>query len=139
MPQEITKIMEAEIAHLITGHNGACKCVHGHSYKFEVTVCRTLFSDISSDMIIDFKDLKQAMAIVIGAWDHKLLMWKGDSKAMMMQHNLPGVLVVDKIPTAENMSTHIAEKLQAVLGEKAVVTKVVVWETSTSFATWRKS
>lgn len=136
--QEITKIMEAEIAHMITGHKGACKCIHGHSYKFEVTVSRTLFSDIASDMIMDFKDLKEAMAIVIGVWDHKLLVWKGDRLAAQLEHSVPGVLIMERIPTAENMSTYIADHLQAVLGEKAIVTKVVVWETSNSFATWRK-
>ena len=139
MSQVITKIMEAEIAHVITGHKGACRCVHGHSYKFEVTVSRSLFSDLSTDMIMDFKDLKKAMAEVIGAWDHKLLIWKGDPAAIKIEHLLPGVLLMDKIPTAENMTSYIADKLQAKLGSSAVVMEVVVWETSSSFATWRHS
>ena len=50
----ITKQFRFEMAHMLEGHPGMCKNLHGHSYILEVSVS----SNDDNDMIIDFSELK---------------------------------------------------------------------------------
>ena len=52
----ITKSVKFDAAHVLTNHNGLCKNLHGHTYRVDVSV-RQAAND-SSDMVMDFKDVK---------------------------------------------------------------------------------
>jgi len=114
---EVTKMFEFEAAHHLPGYNGACQRFHGHSYKLEVTI-----SDVVNDrtgMVIDFSELKDVVKeSVIDVLDHQ---------------NINEIL---DNPTAENMVTWIYSQLYPtfVYG----LSKIKLWETSTSYCTWRK-
>jgi 6-pyruvoyl tetrahydropterin synthase/QueD family protein len=69
----ITKQMYAETGHRLCDYEGKCAHLHGHSYRWEVTVQCKLSGMLSNDMIMDFKDLKAVMQETIGAWDHAFL------------------------------------------------------------------
>ena len=113
----ITKIMEFEAAHCLTGHKGKCKNVHGHSYKLEVTVGSDTLVD---GMVMDFGDLKNMMKYVVDEYfDHSFINdW------------FPGY------PTAENMVWWVKEHLSGQLNSCKLVS-IRLWETSTSYAEWR--
>ena len=115
----ITKEMEFASAHHLRYYEGKCSNLHGHNYKLQVTVTGTLDS---IGMVLDFGVLKQYMKEVDKVLDHQ---------------NLDEVL--DFQSTAENMVCFIADfiNVRFVLeGRKCRVTRVKLYETSTSFAEW---
>ena len=56
----ITKEFTWDMAHMLAGHLGLCKNLHGHTYKMHVKVCSKEDSVCErQDMVMDFKDLKE--------------------------------------------------------------------------------
>ena len=58
----ITKEFKFECAHALTGYNGKCSHIHGHSYTLRVTVRGEPISnpeDPKYGLVIDFNDLKK--------------------------------------------------------------------------------
>ena len=56
----ITKQFNFETGHALYGYDGACRNIHGHSYKLYVTVIGLPIDDkedVKYGMVIDFKDL----------------------------------------------------------------------------------
>ncbi len=53
----ITKSVKFDAAHVLTNHKGLCRNLHGHTYRVDVSV-RQAEND-SSDMVMDFKDVKR--------------------------------------------------------------------------------
>ena len=122
---EITKIYEFEAAHRLPYHKGLCNHLHGHSYRLEVTVKGPVYNTKNNNgekgMVMDFSNLK-AMIKKIAPYDH-----------VNLNDHFPN-------PTAETMVYYIAETMVHFLGEKypeVKLTKVKLWETRTSYATWR--
>jgi len=70
----VTKEFSFDCAHMLTGHEGPCKNLHGHTYKLQVEV--TSYSGVqeegpSKGMIVDFKDLKQIVKeLIVDKLDH---------------------------------------------------------------------
>ena len=131
----VTKEFRTETAHRLANHPGACKFIHGHSYRYEVTVG----TNSECNMVIDFKDLKQIMEKVIGPWDHALLLATSDP---LLKELLPftKVIEVSWIPTAENMAQSIAICIDRYLyanDPTLILVSVKIWETATSYAEWR--
>ena len=117
----VTKIFEFEAAHHLPDYLGSCRNLHGHSYKMEVEVSgyQKGKEPLKSypNMIVDFGDLKRVVyREVITKLDHSNL----------NEHF--------HYPTAEHMVQEIAVTLQ----EFFVVERVRLWETSTSYAEWKK-
>lgn len=132
----VTKQFRAEIAHRLPGHLGACQYLHGHSYLFEVSVSSDALNRMG--MVVDFKDLKEAMEKVIGPWDHSTVLHSKDPLvSVLAEQKGVRLLIVPFIPTAENMAKYVAEEANRWLPNEVYVTGVRVWETSTSYADWR--
>ena len=70
----ITRHEEFETAHLLPGYDGGCGNLHGHTYKIEVTVEGP--QDYDFDMVMNFKQLKQAIKAVVP--DHRFVYADGD-------------------------------------------------------------
>ena len=63
----ITKEFKFETSHALSGHDGLCKNVHGHSYKLSVTVIGKPSQDPNNPkygMVMDFSDLKKIINII---------------------------------------------------------------------------
>ena len=123
----VTKIFEFAYAHRLEDYEGACKNLHGHNGKLEIEIQLTEYlserglSDEKLGMVIDFSKLKKIVnEEVIDKLDHSYL------NDVMNRRD----------PTAENMCLLVKEKLYCKFGDALVSIKV--WETSTSFAKWRK-
>lgn len=126
MKVSVTKIFEFEAAHRLPDYDGACKNLHGHSYKLEVEVSG--YTDKVTGMIIDFKIFKKIVEdAVLYKYDHSNL---NDFFSM---------------PTAENMVVSIAKNLSEIINfiqpgkpskgfSGMSVVRVRLWETSTSYA-----
>lgn len=144
-----TKIFTFDCAHMLTGHKGLCKNVHGHTYKVEVTVENKagLIADGPSEaMVMDFKDLKDICNGLFGSFDHAFIYnenqegtdtAEGDIIKVIKLHGLKHVAFPGR-PTAEEMSYYFAKHIQTRMNEisnyQFKVHEVKVWETPTSFA-----
>lgn len=146
---EVTKIVEFEMAHALHNHSGQCKNVHGHTYKLEVTLKGATSEaphQANDGMVIDFSALKGIIEDeIICIADHALWLNHLDPRAGMLEPNpmFGKMQAVSYNPTCENMVAKFASILKEVFYEKGytglTLTKVRLWETSNSYATWRYS
>jgi len=155
--------MRTETGHRLTNYVGKCAHLHGHSYKWEVTVQCTMKDMLDNGMIMDFKDLKAVMEKCIGPWDHAFIFNSADPlvgeldawqtlNSRDLQSNIQSVLratdntlgrvyVYPWNPTAEAMVAYQFSRIQGQLNagrmlgtHNAYLKKVRVWETATSYA-----
>jgi 6-pyruvoyltetrahydropterin/6-carboxytetrahydropterin synthase len=130
----ITKTMRTETAHRLMLHRGLCQNIHGHSYKWEVTVTANQLN--LDGMVVDFAVLKNAMEQTIGRLDHALVLNKNDVDIINAFRNIPKVVLMEYEPTAETMCYAVAKQLNPYLPTNVWVKRVKLWETGTSFAVW---
>lgn len=159
----MTKEISIEYGHRVPNHQSKCRNIHGHSGLVRVHVEGTLVNIggvPDEGMVIDFSDIKKLlMEEVDELFDHAFITCMqdapllasilGDKTAVKVidmvrrygfvsvadQNEFYGKLVVlDCIPTAENLARVIFEKLNAQLMTGAKVVKVEFWETKTSCA-----
>ncbi len=112
-------------AHHLLNYQGACENQHGHNWKVEVYVKGEALD--KSNILIDFKVLKKELDEIINYLDHK------DINTLKEFEN--------ESPSSEFMAKFIYEKMNTRLYElkldtNAKVSKVAVWETPTSRATY---
>jgi 6-pyruvoyltetrahydropterin/6-carboxytetrahydropterin synthase len=133
----ITKIFSFEAAHRISNYQGACSQIHGHSYKLQITVSAEMPGE--NDMILDFKILKELVQNhVLSYWDHSLML-KENTENRQFLNSYPGKIYwMTSEPTAERMLLHISQKLTPTLPDHVDLEEIVLFETETSFAKWRK-
>ena len=132
----VTKEYRTETAHRLREYNGKCRHLHGHSYLWRVTAVSLTGLD-SRGIAVDFKDLKAAMVAVLEPLDHALCLRADDPLAGDPELSGEPVWLWDENPTAETFATWAARRIQEKLPDGVLVTEVQVWETPTSFATWR--
>lgn len=137
---QLTKIFQFETAHAISGYEGLCRNIHGHSYELHVTVrARNLkvgFID-KPGFLVDFKEIKAVVkAEVVNYFDHRLFV----SEAYLAKH--PNIADLENLevwayePSAENILLFILEKLNRALPEHIYIHNMRLYETSTSYAEW---
>ena len=112
----ITKEFTFDAAHYLALYKGKCEKMHGHTYKMHVTVKGEVKKD---GMVYDFVELKKLVRTkIIDHLDHAVL---ND---------------VINNPSAENICIWVWDQLSDTF--KGVdLHEVKVWETPTSFATYR--
>lgn len=134
----ITKLFSFEAAHRISNYQGACSQVHGHSYKLQITISAEMPGE--NDMVLDFKILKELVqSHILALLDHSLML-KDSAENRQFFLNYPGKIYwMDSEPTAERMLLDISRKLEPVLPGHVNLKEIVLFETETSFAKWRKS
>ncbi|MEY2473629.1 MAG: 6-pyruvoyltetrahydropterin/6-carboxytetrahydropterin synthase [Actinomycetota bacterium] len=109
MQTRVTRSFSFEAAHQLEWHSGACKNLHGHSYRFEVTVSGALTDD---GIVIDFADLSALVQReILDRFDHTYL-----------NDLLPN-------PTAELIAADIWNRLTSA---GASLHRIVLWETENS-------
>lgn len=114
----ITKEFTFDSCHYLKEYEGKCQNYHGHTYKLQVTVKGKC--DYRG-MLIDFGDLKTIVKDeIIEYLDHNDL-------TKQLSFNT----------TAENMIVWIFDCLKANLPSEVTLDEVKLWETPTSFATYR--
>lgn len=133
----ITKEFTFEAAHRISNHPGACKHIHGHSYRLLVTVSADQIKE--NDMIIDFKDLKQIVNDeVIDFFDHALLLKRNEENSKFSQQLDSKIFWMEFEPTVERLIDYIRIQIQQALNEPVFLKKLKLFETASSFGEWEK-
>ena len=127
----ITKCYKAEAAHRLKySYTKRCHGLHGHSYRFEIS----LKSDVQDDaqMLMDFTLLTKKIGRFLDTFDHTLLIWEDDQELKELGPKLnPRYMIVPYNTTAEQISRHIyfyGKQIGLPMHE------VVVWETQTAYA-----
>ncbi len=136
----LTKEFSFEMAHALKDYDGACLHIHGHSYKFFVTIIGEPISDKSNPkygMVIDFKTLKKIINDnIISVYDHALVFSSEDSRSSSFCVDTEKLVVVDFQPTCENLISDFAQKISSQLPTGVELHHLKLHETATSFAEW---
>ncbi len=134
---KVVKTFTFDSSHLLDGHDGKCKNLHGHTYKLEVEVSGSLHDDGPKEgMVIDFSDLKAVVKEqVVDKMDHAFLYNRLNERESAIASLLEGwnlkTYPLEQRTTAEVMSRHIFRLLQ----DKGLpVTRVRLWETPNSYS-----
>lgn len=132
----VSKQCVFDAAHVLTNHAGQCKNLHGHTYRVVVEVAEL---PEGSDMVIDFKDLKQVLReVVVERFDHAFMYHDASASeceiaAVIAKHGMKSVGLPFRT-TAENLARHFFHALQ----ERVNVASVRVYETPESCAEFRR-
>ncbi|TAE29289.1 MAG: 6-carboxytetrahydropterin synthase [Candidatus Kapaibacterium sp.] len=116
MNTRIAKEFHWEMAHRLPFHTGGCQNVHGHSYKLWVELEG---ETDTNGMVLDYLDLKRAVAPLVDALDHSFLCDRADSVMVRFfaEHPLKAVMV-DFPTTAENIAAYLLGEITSRLQEQ---------------------
>jgi 6-pyruvoyltetrahydropterin/6-carboxytetrahydropterin synthase len=111
-------------AHRLRNYNGECERLHGHNWKVQIFVASDVLSDLG--MVMDFKDIKSNVKPLIGKLDHQYL------------NDIPPFTEIN--PTTENISKYLFDEFSKLINTDQIkVTKVEIWESTTSSASYTRS
>jgi 6-pyruvoyltetrahydropterin/6-carboxytetrahydropterin synthase len=112
---------EFSSAHILHGHPGNCRRMHGHNWLVEAEVQGDNTNEIG--MVIDFKDIKNNLKEIISNLDHQFL---NDLEPFLNEN-----------PTAENISKYIYKELSNNINTDNIkVSKIKLWETNNAAVTY---
>lgn len=132
----ITKKIEFEAAHRLSNHAGDCRQIHGHTYKLEVTISGQV--QANTDMVLDFKVLKEILkSAVLAPFDHTLILKDNLQNRQDFAHYTGRVTWLPSEPTAERMALFLADSIGSLLPASTRLETLRLFETSNSYATWQ--
>ena len=108
-------------AHRLENFYGKCEALHGHNWKVEVFLSGDRLD--KAGLLMDFGMVKAKTNEILNEIDHKFL------------NELPAFQ--EQNPSSENLARYLFERLGEVLnGDGVKVSKVSVWESDTSCASY---
>ena len=129
----VTKEIYFCYGHRLLNYAGKCRNLHGHNGKAVITLEAAGLDALG--MVVDFSQIKR----LIGVWidetlDHKMILHRDDPALPELRRLGEPVVVLDANPTAETIAKLIFDRAAS---QSLPVTEVTLWETETSFATYR--
>jgi 6-pyruvoyltetrahydropterin/6-carboxytetrahydropterin synthase len=110
--------------HYLRNYRGKCENPHGHNYKVRITLAGEQLDQ--AGLLLDFKDLKDAIRQVMERLDHQMI------------NDLEPFTTIN--PSAENIARYFFERtnshLRMTTNGRVRVKDVTVWETETTTATY---
>jgi 6-pyruvoyltetrahydropterin/6-carboxytetrahydropterin synthase len=151
MPYRICKSIEIENGHMLSKHPEKCRFPHGHTRKVEFILEADTLD--SSEMVCDFKAVKDLVQEFLDGYDHALCMNTDDPQYANFKaiygDRVIGFAKLD--PTTEVMAETIYRYLQTALAQRIAdssakyavrpnvrIVRVRVWETTSSWAEYRE-
>lgn len=139
----LTKEFSFEAAHALEGYDGACREIHGHSYRLFVTVKGRpagAADDPKCGMVLDFGVLKGIVnEEIVSRMDHAFVVRRSagnDALCRTLAGRFRRIVAVDFQPTCENMLADFAVRLQARMPQGVTLHALRLHETATSYAEW---
>ncbi len=121
---EVTIETHFSSAHRLRHYNGECERLHGHNWDVKVSVASEELDDLG--MVMDFKVLKGETNKLMDKFDHQYL------------NEIPPFTELN--PTTENIAKYIFDELsRSINTDSAKVSKITVWESPTSYASYEIS
>lgn len=131
----VTKIFRFEAAHAISGYQGACREIHGHGYRLDITVSGSTYNE--NNILFDFKDLKKIVeASVIKDFDHALILKRNTVNLSATKNLVNKICWIDGEPTAEYLLQYMVNKITPLLPQHIILQRVRLYETDTCYAEW---
>ena len=138
----LTKEFSFEAAHSLEGYDGACREIHGHSYRLFVTIKGEPSTDPMNPkqgMVMDFGVLKKIVnEEIISRFDHALVLRSTADEGLrrVLLEQFDNVVTVEYQPTCENMLDDFAHRLMKRLPEGVMLHSLRLHETASSYAEW---
>ncbi|OQA02281.1 MAG: 6-pyruvoyl tetrahydropterin synthase [Bacteroidetes bacterium ADurb.Bin408] len=138
----ITKRFTFEMAHALSGYDGLCRNIHGHSYILWVTIAGEPVSDKKSPkdgMLLDYSDLSSIIKDkIISGLDHCLLLKRdmADATDTFRKDLCSRLVYVDYQPTCENLLADLAKRIRLLLPSTVNLHSLKLQETENSYAEW---
>ena len=126
-------------AHFLSGYNGKCANIHGHTWTIEVEVGANslITAGEKRGMVIDFSDLKKSVKALADRYDHTLIYEQGslrESTLNALREEGFSLTELPVRPTAENF----AKLFYEALSKELPVCSVTVYETPQNCATYEE-
>lgn len=122
----VSRYHDISCGHLVSGHSGKCRNLHGHNYRIHFECA----GQMSEDMVIDFAVIKSILCQWLeDTWDHRFLVWENDPKCADLRLIDHTVVAVPFNPTAENMAQYLLWAGQELLPDDIRLVRVIVEET----------
>ena len=128
----VTKRIEFCYGHRLMDYDGVCRHPHGHNAIVEIDIQAERLD--GRNMVADFSDIKR----IVKGWidrelDHKMILREDDPLAEALRQLGEPTYLLESNPTVER----IAQLIFDVSREQGLpVSRVTVWETPTSWATY---
>ena len=138
---KIAKEFSFDMAHMLDGHDGKCKNLHGHTYTLQVEISGELHAEgAKSGMVMDYSDLKAIVkAHILDNMDHAFiydLTSEKECKVASLLNTLDSkTFGISARTTAEQMAKYIFDTLTDV---GLPVSLIRLWETPTSYCEYSK-
>lgn len=114
----VTKEVSFDAAHFLSDYDGPCHALHGHRWTLLVSLSGPV--NPSTGMIVDFAELSSVLKEhVVSRFDHQCINFVAPELKWRA--------------TAELMAMYIAEQLLPCLPEGVELSRLVLYETPTSF------
>lgn len=133
-----TRYHDISCGHRVVGHEGKCRNLHGHNYRFHFEVMAKEGLD-ELGRVLDFGVIKSRLCMWLeDQWDHKFLLSENDPFQHTLRDLDPSVVLVPFNPTAENMAKHLVEVVapEVLRGTGTVLIRCTVDETRKCSATF---
>lgn len=128
----VTKRIEFCYGHRLMDYDGVCRHPHGHNAIVEIDIRAERLD--GRNMVADFTDIKR----IVKGWidselDHKMILRRDDPLAEALRQLGEPMYLLESNPTVER----IAQLIFDMSRERGLpVSRVTVWETPTSWATY---
>jgi 6-pyruvoyltetrahydropterin/6-carboxytetrahydropterin synthase len=128
----VTKRIEFCYGHRLMEYDGVCRHPHGHNAVVEIDIRADTLD--GRNMVADFNDIKR----IVKGWidrelDHKMILRKDDPLAEVLRTMGEPMYLLESNPTVERIARLIFDKSHE---QGLPVSRVTVWETPTSWATY---
>ncbi len=131
----VTKLVTFCYGHRLLNYSGKCRYLHGHNGRLEIELSSERLDP--RGMVRDFEEIKRTIQQWIDmTLDHAMLLRKDDPLVGVLRKQKQRLFLMGDNPTAETIARIIFTHIQN-LGFP--VTSVRLWETDSSFATYRNS
>ncbi len=132
---EIAKDLHFSYGHRLMNHAGKCKMLHGHNARVTIRLGSSKLDE--NGMLVDFSDLKNtAKGWIDEQFDHQMLLHEDDPIAPVLQKAGEHVRLLQVHPTAECLAQLIFDFVSE---SGFPVTEVILWETESCLASYRKN
>ena len=130
----VTKEIHFCYGHRLLEYAGKCRHLHGHNGRAVVTLESPALDRLG--MVVDFTEIKG----ILGKWiddslDHRMLLHRDDPVIPELRRQGEPFVELNVNPTAENIAKLIYDYA---VSHGLPVVEVTLWETDSSFATYRK-
>ncbi len=130
---QVSKSVSFCYGHRLLNYEGKCQHLHGHNARAVITLESKVLDE--RGMVEDFSEVKR----LVWSWldeeiDHTLLLHRDDPVLPVLQKAGERVRITDENPTAEVIARMIFE---FVADKGYPVTEVTLWETDSSYASYR--